>query len=94
MDTHVIYKYPIEIKPRQVIQLPRIAKILHVAMQHGRPTIWAEVDPAERLVERTVSVIGTGHPFEVGIASPADLHIGTVFDGPLVWHVYISTSYQ
>lgn len=95
-EPHVIYKYPVTITEKpQPLELPRTAKILHVGMQSTQLVLWAEVDPNEPLVRRTVTVIATGQPFPRGLGSdnPGD-HVGTVFDGPYVWHIFISPSYQ
>lgn len=55
----------------------------------GNVVLWAEVPVGvHRPVEtRTFTIIGTGHDVpETGT------YIGTVFDGPFVWHVYEVTT--
>ena len=68
------------------ISMPRGAKILTVQFQGGAPTIWAEVDPDERLEVRRFRIAGTGHPVTV----LPKTYIGTCISetSPLVWHVY------
>jgi hypothetical protein len=70
------------------VPMPAGARVLHVGTQRPRHLcVWAEVDGLAGLVERRFLVRGTGHPL------PADRgpHLGTVIDGPFVWHVYEAT---
>ena len=53
---------------------------------HEKLTVWAEVDTERRSVLRRFLVVGTGHPMTP--AERWDFFLGTVIDGPLVWHVY------
>ena len=80
-----VWKFPLRVTEVQVVTMPRAAKILSVAMQHGVPTLWAWVDPHAPTEERLIGLVGTGHlaPYP----DEAD-YLGTVFDGPLVWHVF------
>lgn len=57
--------------------------VVHVAMQHERPTVWIEADPSLDSVPRTFVIVGTGQTIP-----PQGRHCGTFFDGPFVWHVY------
>lgn len=82
MDT--IYKYELVIDDVQHIPLPSGAKCLHVAMQNGHLCLWAQVNTTRELVNRFFRIYGTGHPMQ----DPASRYIGTVQDGPLVWHVF------
>jgi hypothetical protein len=68
------------------IELPKGAKPLSVGLQRGLPTIWAEVDTHSHEGETwTVFVLGTGW----AVPENAVHHLGTVFDGSFVWHVYL-----
>jgi hypothetical protein len=82
--TRVIYKYPFAITDAQPFPLPTGAKILMVEMQGDQPCLWAEVEPAARLIGWTLCVVGTGQPFESGDRE----HIGSFQSGSFVWHVY------
>ena len=63
------------------------AVIRAVGMQDDAIHAWAENPDGEPLtVTRTFRVIGTG--WDV----PDGTYLGTVFDGPYVWHVYEVTS--
>ncbi len=82
-----IGKFPLELVGEQVVQMPNGAQILCVQLQNGWPCIWALVDPTARLIERSITIVGTGHPFE---ASSIGSYIGTVQleTSGLVWHVF------
>ena len=83
-----IYKYPLQMRDEQVIEIPSGAKILCVQVQHGTPCIWALVNKDEILSRVKVWVIGTGHDFP---DECFDAHyLGTVQweGGSLVFHVW------
>lgn len=79
-----VWKYPLTMGINEVL-LPAEHKIVHVALQHGNITMWAEVSLANVPYKPIpVSVVGTGHDI------PEDTeHVGTFMDGPFVWHVYV-----
>ena len=82
-----IWKYPLEITDKQMIELPIGAEILSVIAQGDVPTLYAVVDPGQQAkVEIKVRVVGTGHP----LGSPELPFVGTVstHGGSLVWHVF------
>lgn len=83
------FKYPFMIADEVHVQMPKGARIVHVAqqpMQPGDLQLWAHVDRRQPLVTRRLYVYGTGH------ACPAQpgVFVGTVLfnGGALVWHVY------
>ena len=77
-----VYKYQLGAGPT-VIDMPRGAKALHVAMQGGALMLWALVDLDEPKESRTFDVYGTGN------ATPLDRrYVGTVLNGQWVWHVF------
>lgn len=83
-----IHKYAINTLA-DTYKLPKGAQILCVQVQHGRPYMWALVDPAAPMVARGIVVYGTG--FDVPRRNAAVEHyIGTVQlnDGGLVWHIF------
>lgn len=82
-----VWKYPIEVKLRQRVRMPKGAKILTAQMQGEVLCLWAMVDPAElETVERKIEVLGTGHAASDGPAT----YLGTAQHpfGNLVWHVF------
>jgi hypothetical protein len=54
-------------------------------MQHGVPCLWALVDPEQDYTDRTIDIIVTGHDI---VDLFTRTYIGTVQQGPLVWHVF------
>ena len=78
-----IFKY--EIPPYDhVVEIPNGARILSVGVQTGSIMLWALVDPNELPIKRVFPVIATGDK----MADHNLPFIGTVFMGPLVWHVF------
>lgn len=73
----------------QCIQMPKNAKILHVADQRNQLCLWAEVDTEQPLEERSFFVAATGQDISFSKSAPRQ-HLGTVlmFHGELVLHVY------
>jgi len=93
----VIYKYTFPIDDTCTIHnIPNNYEgfaVRHVAMQHGKPTMWIEHDvpgsfgPTERYVDVEFAIFGTGHRFGT---SDARKFIGTLImsEGHQVWHIY------
>jgi hypothetical protein len=80
-----IWKFPITSPDGTRIDMPQGARILTVQMQAGMPTLWAVVDPEAPRRARYFRVVGTGHTHEAGVFRD---YLGTVQDGPFVWHVF------
>lgn len=72
--------------PETPVQMPRGARVLHVAEQRGDVCVWAEVDPSMPLEPRRFVVAGTGHP----LPAYRGPFLGTVLlaGGALVYHVW------
>ncbi len=82
-----IWKYPIEVVQEQVLQIPQAGRILAVQPQGaGVLCLWAKVNPDLPNEPRIIQIFGTGHQ----IPSSSKEYIGTVQQGPLVWHVFES----
>ena len=79
-----IWKYVLEVRGIQQIQMPFGAEILSAQNQHGNLTIWVRVNPIAPLLVYTFAVYGTGHQ----IRDINQTFIGTVQMGSLVWHVF------
>lgn len=56
-----VYKYPLPVKDSFLVEMPAGAQILSVQAQGETPTLWALVDPRERLETVTILCCGTGH---------------------------------
>ena len=67
------------------LSMPKDAKVLSVGLQHDRLTFWAEVFTGTEIEYeiRKFFVVGTGHPLPVNYG-----FVGTVFQGPFVWHIF------
>ena len=80
----VIYKFPLRVTDEQTINMPTGAKILSVQFQNDQLCVWARIDNEYFKSKRTFLIVGTGHRF------PDDgrQYIGTVQQGPFVWHVF------
>ncbi len=81
-----IWKYQLEVTDQQSVSMPRNAEILHVAAQHGVACLWAEVTPDTPEEDRSILIVGTGHPIPIGDRR----YIGTfqLSGGALVFHAY------
>jgi len=77
-----IYKYELRSQDASM-KLPKGAEILTVQIQDGRPMIWALVDPENVLVDRFISIVGTGWQVEDNTK-----YICTFMEGYFVWHVF------
>ena len=81
-----IYKYPVPLDEFE-LELPRGAKILTFQSQNNNPTIWALVDPLNKLEKRKFVIRGTGHPIMSNTNN--DVYIGTIqTEMGLVWHLF------
>ena len=78
-----VWKYALK-DSSVVLDMPSGAKILLVCLQNRMVTIWAQVDTEAPLAKREFGIYGTGHE----IQKPVCNHVGTIFDGPYVWHIY------
>jgi len=79
-----IWKYELDRAGATVLQMPAGATIIHVALQGTFICLWAIVDPRLPKEPRCISVYGTGNPLD----QEARNHLGTVQEGPFVWHVF------
>ena len=82
----VVYKFPIGVTDKQLISMPKGAKILTVQFQNGILCLWALCDKAAPKAHREIFIHGTGHEvfyYELP-------YIGTVQQagGALIWHVF------
>jgi hypothetical protein len=77
-----IWKFQLELRDAQSVQIPQGAKLLTVQMQDGEPCLWAEVDPSAVKESRAIELVGTGHP----ILCDRHAYISSCQQGPFVWH--------
>ena len=84
-DQNSVWKYEIQVEDEFTILMPRLAEVIHVAVQDDRPCMWALVNPAAEPTARTFHVHGTGHRVD-----PQLVHLGSfmLVDGRFVGHLF------
>ncbi len=80
---NAVWKYAISSGVTR-LEVPIGATFLHADVQGGQACVWAIVDPASGTETRHILFRGTGYYIEHQIVR----HIGTMLDGPFVWHVF------
>ena len=83
----VIWKYKLETPDEQIIQMPRWAKILCVDTQHGKPYLWALVNPKYDKIDVCIRVVETGHVIR-GMEDWNYIGIYKLDDGSVMFHVF------
>ena len=83
-----IWKFTMQCADKQVVALPKGAKVLCVQTQNESPCLWV-VNPAVEVAtteDRTFAIYGTGHQHE----SIGGVYVGTfqLQGGLLVFHVF------
>lgn len=83
----VVYKYPLPfiLDVPSTHAMPRGARVLTCQIQNNTVCIWAAVDTQMPMDNRSFQIVPTGVPSE---AVSGNLYVGTVQDGPLVWHIF------
>lgn len=88
-----IYKYPLEQRNINEVEMPEGAEILSVQVQNEIPVLWAIVDTENPNEKRKIRIIGTGHEIN---ACEMMIFIDT-FQLPklgLVFHVFEIPNYN
>lgn len=80
----VIYKYHLELVPRQEIALPIYAHLLSIQLQRDTVCLWAAVHPSNETQPLRIILVGTGHEIPVD----AERYLGTVQQDGCVWHFF------
>ena len=81
-----IWKFTLELKDRQIVMMPKGAKIIAIQEQAGAICLWAIVDPNANLASRMFAIAGTGMPLSSHLGPES--HLATVQIGRFVWHVF------
>ena len=84
-DWNAVWKYEIQVEDEFTVEMPRLAQVIHVAVQDNRPCMWALVNPAQPPTTRTFHVHGTGHRVD-----PQMVHLGSflLLGGNFVGHLF------
>ena len=78
-----IFKYSLQIKHREIVQMPASARIISVVWQNGLPFLYAVVEDEGRIKPRIIRTVTTGEIFnEEGCR-----FIGTLQGGSPQWFV-------
>lgn len=82
-----IWKYQLEMKGEQLVEIPNNAILLDVQVQNKAPCLWAMVDPDRLPIKRKLFIYGTG---ELTIDGFPGNYIATfqADGGALVFHVF------
>jgi hypothetical protein len=75
---------PINAYGEALVAFPRGARLLSAVLQNGEIVVYAVVDSDNESVEHPVVIVGTGKP----VPSDAATFLGSVVQGPFVWHVF------
>lgn len=81
-----IWKFKLEVKDSQKVEMPKGAKLLYVGVQDNIPHLWAEVDPDNINGKATIVTFGTGQRVDADRLG----FVGTymLYGGSFVGHVY------
>lgn len=89
MMKRTIWKFPVTVTDKFVVDMPKGAQMLAVQTQGGAPFLWALVDPGAEREQVGFRVFGTGHD-AVAAVGPGAFYVGTfqMQGGGLVFHLY------
>jgi hypothetical protein len=68
-----IWKFPLALRPRDVIEMPQGAEILSCGWQGESPMLWALVDPYAPKTARLIVVMPTGAQCDFAGLTPVSL---------------------
>ena len=80
-----VWKYTIPLEDKTVLSMPGRAEFLSARLIPGGVEVWAAVDVDSGKRNVAVHVVGTGHP-----APPFGTWFATLYDGPFVWHLFVT----
>lgn len=84
-----VWKYTLEAKESQKVEMPLGAKILSAEEQNDQIVIYAIVDPDEETYETfVVVVVGTGHETHFALHDMNFLNTVKMENGKLMFHVF------
>jgi len=84
-----IWKFPLDTTDLQWIRAPMDARFFAADVQNRQLCLWGFVDTEQTTIDHAIYVFGTGNPISDRMGLKTLRHVGTAFDGPLVWHVFV-----
>lgn len=87
-----VYKYPINPSDEKIeLKIPGGGNILSAGLDPvNRLCVWALVDPDEEDCTTNIYCVGTGWPIDWIMEEEDALNfVGSVKDGPYMWHVFV-----
>jgi len=87
MSDVTIWKYPLHPLDEQVITGPALEPLSVGHDPDGQLCIWGRVTDRGVPQHYTVNIVGTGNACD---HQTADQFLGSVTDGPFVWHVFVA----
>lgn len=87
-----VYKYPINPSDEKIeLKIPGGGNILSAGLDPvNRLCVWALVDPDEEECATNIYCVGTGWPIDWIMEEEDALNfVGSVKDGPYMWHVFV-----
>lgn len=86
---NTIWKFELETKDNQTIQIPKDAEILTAQIQKGKLCLWVLVNPELEKEDRNFEVFGTGHKMPL-VQNIIRNYISTyqLQGGNLVFHLF------
>jgi len=81
-----IFKCVLSLTYKQVVEMPRDAKLLDAQIQNGVLAIWFLCDQAAPITNREIAIYGTGNPLPSN--DNIGVYVATVQTGHFVWHVF------
>lgn len=82
-----IWKFPLEpLADVVIVDMPRDARVISCAEQHGTVCVWAAVDSDAPMERRGFHVVGTGHPIPERYGARVGMVVAA--DGNLIWHIW------
>jgi hypothetical protein len=88
VDSMRVWKYELAAQPRQTVEIPLPAEILHVGFMGRGLFLWAMVDPEAPTDSVLIEVVGTGEELEDLDEQEARYPVGTAIQHGLVLHVF------
>lgn len=80
-----VFKTVLKIEDEQKVEMQQGSRILKVANQRGKITLWYMCDPEAGIVEETFYVLGTGQ--QMPDTFPG-LYVASVECEEFIWHVF------